>query len=314
MDGFDELANHGKTPLDLFVIMRRDVDLHSPILAATETAARYGLVCDRCEILQDGHTLVLKLSESLVARVVAHRDGPRSDMQWFARESAVATHLARMGAPVIPMHPAIPAGPHQHLGHTLNFWQFVNILDAKPESAETGRTLFHCHAVLRGFNDPLPALGILQETMELIEASSPCAQLNAEDIVMMKERLSDSIGALCSFPMQPLHGDAHGGNLICTTHGLLWTDWEDTFLGPVEWDLASIIWNARFIEKDSATAEAILSAYCEAGGSIDQQALHHSQIARAAVMSAWYPVLYPNPNPERLEKLRFRLDWLRNTE
>ena len=43
---------------------------------------------------------------------------------------------------------------------------------------------------------------------------------------------------------------------------------------------------------------------------IDDTALHQSLIARAAVMCAWYPVLYPDPSPERLEKLRFRLDWL----
>jgi thiamine kinase-like enzyme len=40
--------------------------------------------------------------------------------------------------------------------------------------------------------------------------------------------------------MQALHGDAHFGNLLVTRDGLLWTDWEDAFLGPVEWDLASI--------------------------------------------------------------------------
>ena len=27
-------------------------------------------------------------------------------------------------------------------------------------------------------------------------------------------------------------------------------------------------------------------------------------------MSAWHPILYPNLSPERIEKLRFRLDWL----
>lgn len=288
--------------------------LQVPVLAASETAERYGYMCDRCEILQAGHTLVLRLSESLVARVVTDCDGPRKGGEWFARESAVACHLAREGAPVIPMHSAIPPGPHEHLGHTLNFWQFVTILDGKPAPDETGSTLFRCHAVLRSFQDPLPELGILQETVNLLDTTLPCAQLNAADIAMLKERLSASIEALRSFPMQPLHGDAHGGNLILTPQGLLWTDWEDTFLGPIEWDLASIMWNARFLEKDASTAEAILRAYCEAGGRINEQALNQCLIARAAVMSAWYPVLYPDPNPERIEKLRFRLDWLRKTK
>jgi aminoglycoside/choline kinase family phosphotransferase len=99
--------------------------------------------------------------------------------------------------------------------------------------------------------------------------------------------------------------------MMHTTLGLLWTDWEDTFLGPVEWDLASIIWNARILDEDHATADAILDAYRQSGGHIDPVALHHSLIARAAVMSAWYPILYPDPSPLRQMKLQFRLDWLK---
>ena len=41
-------------------------------------------------------------------------------------------------------------------------------------------------------------------------------------------------------PTQTLHGDAHPGNLIATRNGLVWIDFEDVCLGPLEWDLASI--------------------------------------------------------------------------
>ena len=40
---------------------------------------------------------------------------------------------------------------------------------------------------------------------------------------------------------QPLHGDAHPGNLIATRGDLVWIDFEDVCLGPVEWDLATIM-------------------------------------------------------------------------
>lgn len=290
--------------------MSRLSDLQLPIRAATETAAAHGVASDRCDILQDGHTLVLRLSESLVARVVTDRDGPRQGGGWFARESAVACHLATHGAPVIPMHPDLPPGPHEHLGFTLNFWQFVTAVDAEPAAEEIGTTLHHCHQVLRAFKEPLPEMGILLETLELLEKPAPATMLSASEIRLLRDRLSTSLAALRDFPMQPLHGDAHEGNLMLTTRGLLWTDWEDTFLGPVEWDLASIVWNARILEEDHATADALLAAYRRAGGTIDEAALHHALIARAAVMSAWYPLLYPDPSPERREKLRRRLEWL----
>lgn len=281
-----------------------------PIRAAKETAIAHGIVPDRCEILQDGNTLVLRLTETLVARVVQDRDGPRQGTAWFARENAVAQHLAGNGAPVIPMHPDLPPGPHEHLGYPINFWQFVTRIDAEPEPETVGSTLFRCHAILRTFPEPLPELAILTETLALLDTLRQRALFPEATLALLRGHLQASLRVLAAHPHQPLHGDAHFGNLMPTTDGLLWTDWEDTFAGPVEWDLASIVWNARILEEDHATADAILAAYRAAGGDFDPAALDQSLIARAAVMSAWYPVLYPDPSPERQEKLRFRLDWL----
>ena len=285
-------------------------DIEIPICAAREVAMAHGVVPDRCEILQNGSTLVLRLGESLVARVIRDVDGPRQGSAWFVRENAVAQYLARQGAPVIPMHPELPPGPHVHLGHTLNFWQFVSVTDMEPEPRAIGRTLFLCHDLLRGFDGDLPELAILTESLALLDTLEEGGHFSPATIELLRDRLDSSTKALAAFPFQPLHGDAHPGNLLNTTIGLLWTDWEDTFLGPVEWDLASIIWNARILDDDNAHADGILAAYVEAGGSINVAALHHSMIARAAVMSAWYPILYPEPNERRQAKLARRLEWL----
>lgn len=281
-----------------------------PIRAATETAAAHGIAADRCEILQDGSTLVLRLTETLVARVVQDRDGPRQGTAWFARENAVARHLAERGAPVIPLHPDIPPGPHEHLGYPLNFWRFVTRIDREPEPPSVGATLFRCHEILSAFPEPLPELAILTESVALLDTLAEKRLFPAATLDLLHRHLVSSVDLLAARPHQPLHGDAHFGNLMNTTGGLLWTDWEDTFSGPVEWDLASIVWNARILDGDHATADAILDGYADSGGRYDRVALAQSLIARAAVMSAWYPILYPDPSPERREKLRFRLDWL----
>lgn len=288
-------------------------DLETPIRAATETAIAHGVAPDRCIILQNGSTLVLRLTETLVARVVTDLDGPRQGTGWFERENAVAQHLARQGAPVIPLHPELPPGPHEHLGYTFNFWQFVTAVDAPADPVMIGTTLHSCHEWLRSFTDPLPELGILAETLELLDTLEKRGAFPPPTLLLLRDRLVASLETLRRFPRQPLHGDAHPGNLINTTLGLLWTDWEDTFSGPVEWDLASIIWNARILDEDHATSDQILDAYRAAGGSFDPAALHHSLIARAAVMSAWYPVLYPDLSPERRIKLQRRLDWLESS-
>ncbi|RYD49261.1 MAG: aminoglycoside phosphotransferase family protein [Verrucomicrobiaceae bacterium] len=284
-----------------------------PIRAATETAIAHGITPDRCDILQDSSTLVLRLTETLVARVVTDVDGPRQGTGWFERENAVAQHLAENGAPVIPLHEEIPPGPHEHLGYPLNFWKFVTITGEPASPAEAGGRMFRCHEVLRSYaGPPLPELAIITESIALLETLRERDLMPEATLGMLRDRMSSSLEALRAFPKQPLHGDAHLGNLLNTTLGPLWTDWEDTFLGPVEWDVASMIWNARLIEEDHATADAMVEGYRQAGGSISGEAMHHSLVARAAVVCAWYPILYPNPTPDRVEKLRFRLDWLDN--
>lgn len=281
--------------------------LDLPIRAATETAIAHGLTPDRCDVLQNGSTLVLRLTETLVARVVQDVDGPRQGTEWFARENAIAQHLTLHGAPVIPLHSALPSGPHEHLGYPMNFWEYVTAIEATPQPEDIGRTLYQCHDIMSRFQPALPALAILTESLDILNER---ALFPAETQQMLKKHLSRSITALGAFPHQALHGDAHLGNLMNTTRGLLWTDWEDTFAGPVEWDMASAIWNAKLLDHDEATVTAILKAYSEAGGHLDDEAMHHSLIGRAAVMTAWYPILYPNPNPERQRRLQHRLDWL----
>jgi hypothetical protein len=274
-----------------------------PIRAATETALVHGIRPDRCDILQNGSTLVLRLTETLVARVVQDRDGPRQGTEWFARENAIADHLTRHGAPVISLHPDLPPGPHERLGYPLNFWQFVTRIAAEPAPAEIGRTLRQCHEIMRSFPTPLPKLAILTESLAILEDRELFPRATQQ---MLRDHLTASIEVLSGYPHQPLHGDAHMGNLMNTTQGLLWTDWEDTFAGPVEWDIASIIWNAQILDEDLATVNAILASY----GSVNETALQLSLIARAAVMTAWYPILYPNPNAERHAKLQRRIEWL----
>jgi hypothetical protein len=287
-------------------------ELEQPIRAAREVAMAHGVEPDRCDVLQNGNTLVLRLTDSLVARVITDRDGPRQGGAWFEREIAVAKYLAERGAPVIPLHPRLPPGPHEQLGFTLNFWQFVTAVDQEAAPAETGRTLHQCHALLRDYAGWLPQLAIPVESLALLETLERRALFPQETLSLLRQRLESSLEAISQCPLQPLHGDAHPGNVMNTADGPLWTDWEDTFLGPVEWDLASLIWNPLLLENNRPAAADVLTAYQEAGGVIKREALEQSLIARAAVMSAWYPILYPNSSPERQAKLQHRLEWLRN--
>lgn len=282
------------------------------IEAAVSVLDHHGVVSDRCEILQDGHTLVVRLTETLVARVVTDIDGPRQGLDWFERETAIAAHLTLHHAPVNPLHPDLPATAHQHEGYAMNFWKFVTATDAVPEPREIGSTLYQCHNILRHFPESLPELAILHETLAILESSVEKDYFDAPTVDLLKRHLQRSIDVLAHLPAQVLHGDAHMGNLMMTTQGMLWTDWEDAFSGPVEWDLASIVWNAKLLDNDQDFVDQVLESYQKAGGRYDESVLDQCLIARAAVMSAWYPILYPNPSEERVRKLEQRIEWLRN--
>lgn len=286
--------------------------MNPSIEAAVSVLDHHGVVADRCEILQDGHTLVVRLTETLVARVVTDIDGPRQGLDWFERETAIAAHLTRHHAPVIPLHPDLPATAHQHEGYAMNFWEFVTATDAVPEPGEIGSTLYQCHEILRHFPESLPELAILHETLAILESSVEKDYFDAPTVDLLKRHLQQSIDVLAPLPAQALHGDAHMGNLMMTTQGMLWSDWEDAFSGPVEWDLASIIWNAKLLDADQDFVAQVLKSYQEAGGRYDASVLDQCLIARAAVMSAWYPILYPSPSEERVRKLMQRIEWLRN--
>jgi hypothetical protein len=282
-----------------------------PIRAAREMLLAHGITPDRYEILQNASTLVLRLTPTLVARVVQDIEGPRQGTEWFARENAVAQHLTTLGAPVIPLHPDLPPGPHEHLGYPMNFWKFVTATGAEPHPEKIGETLGQCHGILRRFEGALPRLAILTESLGVVDTLGQRNLLPADMRDLLRRHLNNTLEALAPVPGQPLHGDAHPGNLLNTTEGLLWTDWEDTFSGPPEWDLASVLWNARFLEKDDDAVGRILAGYRNSGGSVDNTVLEHCFVARAAVMCAWYPVLYPEPNADRRAKLAQRLEWLR---
>ena len=137
--------------------------------AACRTARDHGIEPDRCEVLQDGSTLVLRLTDSLVARVVQDADGPRRGLDWFLRENAVAAFLAERGAPVIPLHPDIPPGPYEREGFPMNFWRFVQKTGSEPAAVEAGRTLGECHRLLSGYCGKLPRLGIVEEAVRVLE-------------------------------------------------------------------------------------------------------------------------------------------------
>jgi Ser/Thr protein kinase RdoA (MazF antagonist) len=60
---------------------------------------------------------------------------------------------------------------------------------------------------------------------------------------------------------QPIHGDASLSNVLYTSGGVIWNDFEDVCSGPIAWDLAGLVDSARARGESDAYIDTILNAY-----------------------------------------------------
>lgn len=281
------------------------------IRAACEVATDLGLSFEQAIVLQHRSNAIIHLfPTTVVARVATIPTTIRQGDSWFVHELAVARHLAATAAPIIPPSSDIDPGLHQHLGLVLSFWKFVKVLDQPFDPYEAGRALRSCHQALKTFSGNLPILALLTEAMQLlVSVATAFSPADADLLMQIGER---SVQRLSRLPMQPLHGDSHSGNVLNTAQGVLWTDWEDTFVGPIEWDLACLLVAPYVTGIDLEKAEAALQGY---GGSIDPEILGECMVARSFVTVIWYTILQQQrPSADRKAQLEQRLAWLKQRE
>lgn len=136
------------------------------------------------------------------------------------------------------------ARPHSYDGFGISFWTYVEPdPDRTPTAADCSAMLVDLHAVLRTYPGELPMLcatDVPRGLALLDEAGDVLTDAEADLLRTAAERLSPFLAAPGT-GLQPLHGDAHPGNMVATRDGLMWIDFEDVCRGPVEWDLASMM-------------------------------------------------------------------------
>ncbi|XGV94733.1 MAG: phosphotransferase [Leptolyngbya sp. BL-A-14] len=270
------------------------------------------LTFERAIVLQHRSNAIIRLfPTNIVARVATIRETVRQGSDWFVREMAIARYLATTEAPIIPPSPDIDPGLHQHLGLVLGFWKFVEILEQPFDPYRAGQALRTCHQALETFSGNLPMLALLTEARQLL-VQTVAATLSPADVDLLMQIGERSHHQLSQLPMQAIHGDAHSGNVLNTSQGVLWTDWEDTFIGPIEWDLACLVAAPHVLGTDWEKAEVALQGYGEA---IDFEILEDCITARVFVSIIWSVILQQQrPDAGRLAQLEQYLNWLRQRE
>jgi hypothetical protein len=277
--------------------------------AAVAIAAEHGLAVRDPVVLRDRSNLLLHLRPApVVARVGTVTGTGRPGTAWLAREVAVAGYLARTGAPVVAPATELPPGPHERDGLAISFWRLVAERDEPVDPAAAGAALRACHELLTGYDGELPPLAGPVEGARVLRAQIAEGVVDGEEAAMLERaaaRVQRRMAALAA-PLRPIHGDAHLANVLATADGVLWGDWEDTFAGPVEWDLACLHQQAVLFGADPARPAAALAAY---GTDADPEAFDACLEARVLQLAAWVLIIVRS-HPDRRDRVPPIVGWL----
>ncbi|MGP4056759.1 phosphotransferase [Mycobacterium sp. 4D054] len=224
-------------------------------VAAAVTAGRnLGLDVRHGAVLHDVFSVVVHLQpEPVVARVpVVLTSSARPEQQSVRqqRELDVAAWLHDQGVPVVPPSPLVPRRPVRRDGFSMTFWELADLApDHEPYRGAGMSYSAALHAALAGYPGELPFLGPFNDGLpEMLEHLGTVDLLTVAEIdrardefADLREMLSDRAAFAAAFggiAVQPLQGDAPSHNVIRTTSGIRFSDFEDVTSGPVEWDLA----------------------------------------------------------------------------
>lgn len=212
------------------------------VRAAVSLAAAHGVVCVDPVVLKDGSNVLVHLRPApVVARIAARTALVRPSVSsHLGRDLAVSAFLASRGVPVVTPSDELPAGPHTVAGFVLTFSTYVpHDPTAVLTRPDVLKLLPDLHAELRLYEGDLPVRGPLDDldnTLAYLESIGvpdlePIRARRAELLALWDDHYND---------VQPLHGDSHYGNVLMTSSGPVWNDFEDTWRGPVAWDLACL--------------------------------------------------------------------------
>jgi Phosphotransferase enzyme family len=237
-------------------------------LAAAEAVARTSSVaCDEAVVVAAGSNVLVHLKPApVIARVMTGTAHLHADVErWLGREVAVGAFLAKRGLAVPPSDLLAP-GPHRYDGLWMTFWRFVE-LDASlppPSGHELGAALRELHAALAAYQGALGPLSEVRDWLaRLTSELRPSPSLSPHDRDSLRTRLDELTPGVFESPLpaQAIHGDASVGNLFRTRGGLIWSDLEDVCEGPVHWDLAGLVAEARASGRGDRAVADMLRAY-----------------------------------------------------
>ncbi|GAA2713676.1 MULTISPECIES: aminoglycoside phosphotransferase family protein [Streptomyces] len=227
------------------------------VALATAAGERLGLRAEQPRVLHDVFNVLVHLApHPVVVRVPSLTLATAGEQAVKQRhELAVTGWLADTGAPVVRPSPLVPREPVECEGRSLTFWEFVteepladgaDLAELFVRQAADAAAL---HRLLAGY----PGAGELPVLSPLVPAiGTALARLRTQDghglteaelqraereYAVLEVLVRDLTAHFPGAHVQTLHGDSPAYNMLRTTGGPLYSDFEDVTRGPVEWDL-----------------------------------------------------------------------------
>ncbi|MCV7067410.1 phosphotransferase [Mycolicibacterium farcinogenes] len=225
------------------------------VAAALEAGRDLGLPAEQATVLHDAFSIVARLDPTKVVARVQVVLPPGMTRQAQAerqqRELDVVAWLDGQGVPVVAPARRSPRVPVRRDGFGMTFWELADVADDhQPYSAVSMTHTVALHAALAEYPLELPFLTPFNRSLAglidgLDDAVVPLLPSDISRVhreyAALRSVLADRAAFHTRFPdvaVQTIHGDGPALNVIRTTDGVRFADFEDVTCGPVEWDLA----------------------------------------------------------------------------
>lgn len=213
-------------------------DVTRAIAAATSVAASFDLPVDDAVVLHNSNKLALRLTPcDVFARVapVGH------EVAEF--EVELAQRLAEVGSPVAALEPRVDPLVYERDGFAVTLWTYYEPVTPAVPPVDYATALARLHAGMREVDTASPRFtDRIAEAADIVADPDRSPELAAADREFLGGRLESLRRAIGEGGAveQVLHGEPHRGNVLGTTNGPLFIDFETCCRGPVEFDLAHV--------------------------------------------------------------------------
>jgi Ser/Thr protein kinase RdoA (MazF antagonist) len=269
-----------------------------------------GLAAERGEIISESANLLVRLEPGPhLARMSHLIDLVRADgeLPWYQHEVAVTRFLAEAGE-TVPRPIGDPVRDED--GVSLCLWEWLEH-DPRPQTTdrELGQALRRLHRALAGYQGELPSTAEVLGEIDVLAGSlmdDDDEMLRAAGAALPQRRaeLVAAIDDVWDGRSQALHGDAHAANVVAVDSQLVWIDFEDTQRGPVEYDLATTVGNARV--HGGMDEQEFLAGY---GGGWNPELVELMIQARRLQVICWC-ALYLTEQPDLAYERKRVADWV----